>query len=350
MRPCVRSASLDGYVQLARSLGLDPVALTASVGLDIADLATPEKWIPAAAAARLLQLTAERSGHEDFALLLAGRRRLSTLGPISVVLREQPDLRSALGLLIDYERSYNEALRLQMDEANGLVTISLWTEFAEPVPTRQTLELATAALLGIIRELTGKDWEPLSACFSHRRPAVLDTHLRTFGPRLQFDHPFTGLLLFADQLDAPNAMSDPLLRPYAQQFLESLPSPRGARVSDRVRQVVELLVPVGRCSTLQVARSLGVTQRTLHRHLTEEGESFSDIVNETRGGLAERYLANERYSLTDVSQSLGFAAPSTFSRWFRGRFGVTPSQWRESARHRSPDGAEPGAALRVRRS
>jgi AraC-like DNA-binding protein len=336
MRPCVRSASLDGYVQLARSLELDPVALTSAVGLDIADLASPEKWIPAAAAARLLQLSADRSGHEDFALLLAGRRKLSTLGPLSVVLREQPDLRSALGLLVGYERSYNEALRLQVDEANGLVTIRLWAEFAEPVPTRQTLELAAAALLGIIRELIGKEWEPLSVCFEHSRPEAPGTHLRTFGPRLQFDHPFTGLLLFADQLDAPNAMADPLMRPYAQQFLESLPSPRGSTASDRVRQVVELLIPVGRCSTSQVARSLGVTQRTLHRHLVGEGESFSDIVNATRGALAERYLANDRYSLTDVSQLLGFAAPSTFSRWFRCRFGVTPSQWRDSARRRSP--------------
>jgi AraC-like DNA-binding protein len=338
MRPCVRAASLDGWLPLARSLRLDTVALTRAVGLDLADLAAPEKWIPAAAAARLLELSADRSGREAFGLLLAGHRRLSTLGPLSVVLREQPDLRSALGLLVSHERSYNEALRLRVEEDDGVVTVRLWTEFGEPVPTRQVLELAVAALLGIIRELLGTAWEPLSVSFSHRRPEVLDTHLATFGPRLRFDQPFTGLLLPAAQLDTPNAVSDPLLRPYAQRFLELLPSPRGATVSDRVRQVVEALVPVGRCSTLQVARSLGVTQRTLHRHLAEEGETFSGIVNATRAALAERYLANERYSLTDVSQLLGFTAPSTFSRWFRAQFGVTPSHWRESARGRQPVG------------
>ena len=72
------------------------------------------------------------------------------------------------------------------------------------------------------------------------------------------------------------------------------------------------------------------------RHLAAERQSFSAIVNATRGALAERYLANDRYSLTDVSQLLGFAAPSTFSRWFRCRFGVTPSQWRDRARSRTP--------------
>jgi AraC-like DNA-binding protein len=335
MRPCVRSATLDGYVDVARSLGLDPVGLMMSVGLDVADLAAPEKWIPAGDVATLLQLSADRSGHEDFGLLLAGRRRLSTLGPLSVVLSQEPDLRSALKLLNGYERSYNEALHLRLDEGSGVATIRLWLEFAEPVPVRQSLELATAALHGIIKQLLGRSWEPLSVCFSHPKPRSLDAYHDVFGARLQFDHPFTGLVFFADQLDAPNTMSDPLLRPYAQQFLKSMPSPRGATVTDRVRELVDVLLPLGRCSTAQVARNLGVTPRTLHRQLAAEGQTFSSVVDDIRAALAERYLANDRYSLTDVSQLLGFMAPSAFSRWFRGRFHATPTEWRHTARRPS---------------
>jgi len=98
-----------------------------------------------------------------------------------------------------------------------------------------------------------------------------------------------------------------------------------------VTHLVELLLPLGRCSTVQVARSLGVTQRTLHRHLAAEGTSFSAIVHRTREALAERYLAAERYSLTEVSELLGFTAPSAFSRWFRQPFGRSPSEWRTAA-------------------
>jgi AraC-like DNA-binding protein len=332
MRPCVRSATLDGYLDLARSLGLDPIWLMTSVGLDVADLAAPEKWIPAGDVATLLQLSADRSGREDFGLLLAGRRRLATLGPLSVVLSQEPDLRSALRLLNGYERSYNEALHLRLDEGSGLATIRLWLEFAEPVPVRQSLELATAALHGIIKQLLGRSWEPLSVCFSHSKPQTQATHHDVFGARLQFDQPFTGLVLFADQLDAPNTMSDPLLQPYAEQFLRSLPSARGATLSDRVKELIDVLLPLGRCSTAQVARNLGVTQRTLHRQLAAEGQSFSSLVHETRAALAERYLANERYTLTEVSELLGFMAPSAFSRWFRKQFGVSPTEWRATAR------------------
>lgn len=332
LRPSVRCATLDGYVGLARSLGLDPAGLLASVGLDVADLAVPDKWVPAVDVARLLERSAEQSGREDFGLLLSGLRRLATLGPLSVVLRQEADLRSALGLLTRYENSYNEALRLRLDEAEDLATMRLWLEFGEPAPTRQSLELAAAALLGIVREIVGPRWEPLSICFSHRAPASLATHQEVFGPRLRFEHEFTGLVFYASELDAANAASDPLLRPYAEQFLRALGSPRAVSVSDHVRELVEMLLPVGRCSARQVARSLGLTERTLHRHLSAEGTSFSRIVHETREALAERYLAAERHSLTDVSQLLGFTAPSAFSRWFRQRFGVSPTEWRASGR------------------
>ena len=333
MRPGVRCATLDGYIGLARASGLDPARLLANEGLTVADLAVPDKWVPAVAVARLLDRSATESGLEDFGLRLAGLRRLATLGPLSVVLRQEPDLRSALQLLCRYEHSYNEALRLRLDAVGDLATMRLWFEFGEPAPTRQALELATAALLGIVRELLGRQWEPLSLCFGHRPPASLAAHRAAFGPRLQFGHEFTGLVFYAAELDAPNTSSDPLLRPYAQQLLDALGAPPAATVTGQVTQLVEMLLPLGRCSTQQVARSLGVTQRTLHRQLAAEGQSFSAIVHGTREALAERYLAADRYTQTDVSQLLGFTAPSAFSRWFRQRFGVSPTEWRATSQH-----------------
>jgi AraC-like DNA-binding protein len=332
MRPCVRCATLDGYVGLARSSGLDPARLLSGGGLTVADLSVPDKWVPAVAVARVLEGSARESGREDFGLRMAGLRRLATLGPLSVVLRQEPDLRSALGLLVRYQHSYNEALRMRLDEAGDLATLRLWFEFGEPAPVRQSLDLAMATLLGIVRELLGRQWEPLSWCFAVGPPSSLAPHRAVFGPRLQFGHEFTGLVLYAAELDAPNTMSDPLLRPYTQQFLQALGAPPGEALVDRVRQLVEMLLPLGRCSTARVARSLGITERTMHRRLTAEGTSFSTVVHTTREALAERYLATERYSLTEVSELLGFTAPSAFSRWFRQRFGVSPTGWRAGGR------------------
>jgi AraC-like DNA-binding protein len=336
MRPSCRCATLDGYVGLARKSGLDPARLLAGAGLSVADLAVPDKWVPAAAVARVLERSAKESGLPDFGLRLSRLRRLATLGPLSVVLRQEPDLRSAMGLLTRYEHSYNEALRLRLEESGDLTTLRMWLEFGEPAPTRQALDLAMAALLAIVRELLGRQWEPLSVCFSAGAPTMLNTHWEVFGPRLHFRHAFTGLVFYTAELDAPNTTADPLLRPYTEQFLQALGGPRATTGADQVTHLVELLLPLGRCSTVQVARSLGVTQRTLHRHLAAEGTSFSAIVHRTREALAERYLAAERYSLTEVSELLGFTAPSAFSRWFRQQFGRSPSEWRSAARLPEP--------------
>src|SRR4051794_22273150 len=202
MLPCVRCATLDGYAELARSFGLDPGRLMTQVGLEATDLALPDKWIPAAAVARLLDLSAREAGRDDFGLCMAAFRRLSTLGPLSVVLREEPDLRRALRLLVRYEHSYNEALHLRLSEANGLATLTLWFEFAEPAPTRQALDLAVATVLGIIRAVVRDTWEPLAISFSHGPPARTDTLLRLLGPRVQFEQQFTGLVFYASELDA----------------------------------------------------------------------------------------------------------------------------------------------------
>jgi AraC-like DNA-binding protein len=152
------------------------------------------------------------------------------------------------------------------------------------------------------------------------------------GPGLQFEHDFTGVVFYSSDLDAPNVLSDPLMRPYAQRFLDTVVSPRATTSTDRVKDLVEFLLPVGKCSMDQVARALDVDRRTLHRHLADEGETFSSILHTTRAGLAERYLANERNSMTDVSQLLGFTAPSAFSRWFLQQFGKSPREWRETSR------------------
>jgi len=331
MQAEVRAASLHGYVELAGSLGIDPTLLLEGAGLDVADLATPDKWIPALGVVRLLHASAEASARDDFGLLLSELRRLSTLGPLSVVLREEPDVRSALDLLLRYERSYNEALNLELDESGGLATVRLRIEVGQPAPTQQATDLAVAALVGILRVFLGQDWTPMTVCFTHARPHRLSTYERLLGERLQFGEVFSGVVLSSADLDQPNVGSDPTLRPYAQQLLSTLPTARPETAADRVRELVELLLPMGRCSVGNVARSMGVDRRTLHRHLAEHGETFTSVLHATRGRLAERHLANPRYSFTEISQLLGFAAPSAFSRWFRDQYGTSPRAWRETA-------------------
>ncbi|MFB7225222.1 AraC family transcriptional regulator [Streptomyces sp. NPDC056227] len=340
MKPLVRNAVLSSYVELSQSLGIDPRALMKRVGLDPVGLTVQDRWISGVAVTQLLELSAAASHREDFGLLLAERRRFSNLGPISLVIREEPDARSAIELLVRHEHMYNEMLHGRLSDASGLATLKVSLELGEAMAARQAIELAVGAFHQILRSFLGNRWQPVSVCFTHSAPADTGTHRRVFGPAVEFDREFNGIVFYASDLNAPNPMSDPQLRTYARQYFESLAVSRDTTVADRVRELIEVLLPTGRCSIEQVACSLGVDRRTVHRHLSASGETFSSLLNATRAQLAEQLVANPRRSLTEISGLLGFSAPSAFSRWFSERFGCSPRQWRVRRTRQQPSAEE----------
>ena len=194
-----------------------------------------------------------------------------------------------------------------------------------------------AALLGIIRALVRGDWRPTSAVFARPPPPETEPWRRLFGPGVAFDRELTGLVFPARELDATVVLADPSLRPYTQEFLHRFVAPRAALAAtdlDHVVELLEFLLPLRDHSMQHLSRLLGLGPRELQRFLADRGESYSSVVHATRARLAERYLPNERYTLTDVSQLLGFEAPSAFSRWFREQFGTSPTEWRRSAHAR----------------
>ncbi|MFE7313356.1 AraC family transcriptional regulator [Streptomyces sp. NPDC057555] len=328
MKPVVRNATLNGYVQLAESLGIDARALLRSVGLASAELALQDRWISGIAVVRLLDLSAAAARRDDFGLLLARRRRFSQLGPISLVAREEPTVRSVIDLLIRHEDAYNGLLHGYLDESEGRAAVKVELELGKPVPTRQATELAVAVFHHVLREILGDRWQPVAVFFTHGAPADPATHRRVFGPVVGFDREFNGIVLRPTDLDAPNPQSDPLLHAYARQYFDSVTETRGAALPDRVRELIEALLPTGRCSIEEVARSLGMDRRTVHRHLASAGETFSSLLDATRARLAEQFVAHPQRSFTEISLLLGFSAPSGFSRWFRKQFGCSPRTWR----------------------
>src|ERR1700751_1587879 len=96
----IRSAVLSNYVEVARSVGLDPYRMIYELRLPPACLTDPEVKVSAVAVGRLLEGSAQRSGKSDFGLRLADRRSLSNIGALALLVREQPTIRRAIDVLI----------------------------------------------------------------------------------------------------------------------------------------------------------------------------------------------------------------------------------------------------------
>lgn len=328
MPQLIRSACLTGYVEVAKSAGLDPKRMLREAGLAAASLVDPDIKIPIESVRSLLEASAAAAGVEDFGLRMAEKRRLSNLGPIGLVVRNEPTVRAALETLGRYLRLHNEALFTRVEESQGVAILRQEMIVGGRAPVRQAMELAVGVLYGILRELLGPSWEPRRVCFSHTAPTSLVNHLRVFGRFVAFGCEFNGIVVASQDLDAPTPLADPVMLKYAQQYVDSMFTRPNLEMGDKVRELVCTLLPLHRCTAEQVAQSLGVDRRTVHRHLARRAETFSGVVDSVRAELAARYVQDGDRPLSEVAELLGFSAQSAFARWFRSEFGCTVTQWR----------------------
>jgi AraC-like DNA-binding protein len=331
MGTLIRAAALSNFSDVAQQMGLTPRVLLREAGIDPGALNDPDIRVPAAAVMRLLETAAVRSGCETFGLRMAESRRLADFGAVSLLIAHQPTLREALDTTMRYRHLMNDALAMSVEEFGDLVVLREELVIGEAAPTRQAYELAIGALFRMFNALLGPRWRPHGIRFTHSRPADLSVHRRMFGPDVQFDSEFNGIVCSGADLDRPNPAADPLLAQYARQFVEGMAARNVSSVARQVREAAYLLMPLGRGSIDQIAKAMGMNVRTLQRRLAAEDAEFSRLLNEVRRDLAVRYLANPTYSKTEISRLLGYGQLSSFTRWFIGEFGVPPTRWRSDA-------------------
>ncbi|XXF81682.1 helix-turn-helix transcriptional regulator [Myxococcaceae bacterium GXIMD 01537] len=81
-----------------------------------------------------------------------------------------------------------------------------------------------------------------------------------------------------------------------------------------------------------VARELGMSERTLQRRLKEAGTSFQAELNAVQVRTAQALLRETDMKLTAVAVEVGCASLQHFSSLFRKHVGESPSAWRERQR------------------
>ena len=326
----IRSAVLNNFVEVARSVGLDPYRMITEFDIPAACLTDSEIKISVGKVGRLFEAAAQRSGKIDFGLRLADRRTLSNLGALALLVREQPTIRMALEVLGGYMFLHSESLVFRLQEQNGLVVLSLAIEVDRPVPIRQAIELSIGFLHRSFQQLFRKHWKPEAVCFTHATPAKRDVYRKFFGTEVRFSQDFNGIICASADLGAPVPAADSKMARHVKEYLDTLTSRRNTTMSGTVRECIYTMLPSGLCSADSVAVRLGVDRRTVHRRLRREGTTFSALIDSVRTELATRYVENRDRSLASVAELLGFSALSAFSRWFRAGFGCSVSEWRAS--------------------
>jgi len=325
----VRAVSLSGYLEVARFLGLDGFAMLSEYGIGPAGLDDPEGRLPARAAARLLERSAERSGVDSIGIRMAECRSFAGIGPLSLLLQHLPTVRDVIVALDPYRRWVTDVFDVDLEERGevAIICCDLNPEIAGP----QAADLALGIAFTVLAGASHGRWSPEAVHFTHGKPEDVAYFARFFRAPLEFDSRFTGFSCSRRSLDIPLPLADAAMAANASRLLASAPPPPSEvrAGGDQVRRSIALLLPDGRASLKAVAANLDTTQRSLQRSLAIEGLTFAGLLDEVRRELAERYLSNSRRSLTETAESLGYSKLSSFTRWFTLQFGVSPSAWRK---------------------
>jgi AraC-like DNA-binding protein len=153
-----------------------------------------------------------------------------------------------------------------------------------------------------------------------------------FGGYVEFGADVDQVTFSRSILDTAVASADPYLNKLLVKQYEDVLAHRTLNRNAftlRVENAIVPLLPHGKANVKDVAQKLGMSQRTLTRHLASEGLTFIKMLQELRLDLAKRDLADRDLSITQIAWLLGYSEVSAFTNAFKRWTGKTPRTARQ---------------------
>ncbi|KZL19903.1 HTH-type transcriptional regulator VirS [Pseudovibrio axinellae] len=286
--------------------------------------------VPLSKFVRFSEVAAEQLALPDFGWLVGSRFNLANLGEVGKLCLEAPNLWAALSL---FERAFaivqsDSELMLTIDGDEAVLSyrildLSIW-------PRQQDAELTMAVFASLVRYAAGNDRYPSSVSFEHG-PSAIQRSLYA-GPRcpvifnssvnqLRFPARLLGPPLQNPPINSFGAITAPFCSEAAQLG-------KMAPLEIRVQREIMRRLGHGDIDQTDIAKSLGMSRRTLRRKLNETQRPYSEILSACKMQVATRLLSDCALSLPTIASNLGYSDTTAFERAFKQKKSITPAQYR----------------------
>ena len=313
-----------------KSAGVPVEPLLQRAGLTPEVVADPEERLIVRSQITLLNEAAIALKDDCIGLTMARDFDLREIGLLYYVMASSQTLGEALKRLARYSKVTNEALVFGYREGNRLI-VNLSYSGISRHSDRHQIEFCMFAVLRICRVLTGQHLVPQHFWISHHRSGTNSEMARFVRTAVEFGATTDEFALNANARELPLIHADPYLNNLLLEYCEAALTDRKGNVSQlrtRVENAIASLLPHGRVLVDDVARSLGMSKRTLARKLSDEGLNFTEVLQQLRRDLAVRYLDDRKLHISKIAWLLGFNEVSAFTHACRRWTGKTPSQMR----------------------
>jgi AraC-like DNA-binding protein len=318
-------------VTLAERWGIDAAELLAGSGVSPSELDSPATRISTAQLIALSERTRALTGEPGIGFYLGVQKRLTSYGFVGFAAMSASTVREAIELFVRYSPTITTAVALELAVSGD--TAHLFIDERADLGTAHDIGLFSllVGMRTLTSALTGHEASGVSVDVPLARPAYFARfqHLlpsARFGQlRAAYHFPAAGL---EARLVAPDRAALALAREACERDLAQLGFDRS--LGARVKRLA--ITDDGFLRIDAVARALHLSTRTLKRRLTEEGVSYSGLLDDERHKRACAMLAATELPLEEIAHQLDYSSFANFARAFRRWTSESPAQFRRRAR------------------
>lgn len=235
-------------------------------------------------------------------------------GVMGYVFMACANLTAALNRMEQYQRLLYDVNPLRYRVAGDGVELHWGVEQGRPGALVD--ECAIAALVQMVRHITGKPLTLRQVSFVNAAPADPQPYVQFFGCPVRFDQAETVVqfpaAMLATTLSKPDLALVRVLERQADALLAELPGMDD--VEQAVRRCIAYVARDGEASLQRVAEELHTSSRTLRRRLEARGRPFRALRDDTLRRMAESHLSDPRLTLPEIALLLGYSEQSAFTR------------------------------------
>ena len=329
--------SIKEYLFVAEQLGIDIEKVIEQVGLNRFLFEDGQATIDADVLIKLLQMIIPLSQDPTFGLTQATYVQANSFQTLGYLALNSSNTKETMDLVIQYEGGWGTTGKTFYEELGNEVFVSWHCNIEDALVARHMVENVLASWRLYSKSFVNLDEAPKRVWFSHGEPGdllSLQKYQQIFNCPVLFNQPRSGLWVSKEQWLMPlpqanQAMLSVLekhaasqVRKFSEQQLQDKP------YSEQICRLLRLMIGHSIPQKRQIARQLGVSERTLQRMLKREGTQYQQLLAQVRLELAIEYLRYSDFDTAQIAQKTGFSEVRSFYRFLKQQTGKTATQIR----------------------
>ncbi len=325
--------ALQQYLQLAVKQNIEFDDILQTLNLSSKILNNNAETISGETFQLLILALVNRSNDDLFGLHTAEFVQPSSYSVLGFITMNCQTLGEAITKIQPFEKIVGDMGKTELTEKGEYFSIGWSCVFTDLLVKRHMIDNCLASWLTFARYLTDDTSSPVQILLTRKQPSLQQCaqYQAMFKCSVVFNQSEDAIIFHKSLLNLPlNKGNEALLstlESHANQQMLQLNVEED--IINRTKRLIDKYLQQGKVSQLEIAQSLNIGSKTLQRRLQAKNTTFKKIVDEVRMLKAKQLLMGTPFTLSKISEQLGFSESRAFFRWFKKSEKMTPGQYRK---------------------